>query len=319
MKLQFLILICVMALYSCRKEELPVPKHNAGSVITSEVDMNPDYRYQIFFDLKTNSVISKNLKTIWDLGFEASSGGYRIILNSSKAMYAYNTGSSDFLAVSDTTGFGTGKRFDKPDGNLDSTAISNWQGTSAVYIIDRGYSYTGAHQGFRKIQFQNVDADKYTVRLAQLNGVGDTTFEVNKANGYNFTFLSLATFATVIVEPPKDQWDIVFTQYLESLPEPYLVTGVLLNRNNTSANMDSLVSFSNIDFAFAQSAPLSSDHNEIGYDWKDYNFTTSSYEVFPQMNYMLKDSEGYYYKLHFIDFYNASGLKGNPKWEFQQL
>jgi hypothetical protein len=281
--------------------------------------MNSDYRYQIYFDLKTNSIVGQNLKTIWDLGFETSENGYRVVLNSSKVMYVYNTGSTNFVSVTDTSGFSAGKKFDAPSGNLDSTAIGNWQGTSAIYIIDRGYSYTGAHQGFRKIQFQSVSTNKYTVRFAQLNGTGDTTLQMNKEADYNFTFLSLATSSTVTVEPPKDQWDIVFTQYLESLPEPYLVTGVLLNRYNSTAKMDSMVSFSNIDFSFVQSQPLTSNQNEIGYDWKEYNFNTSSYVVFPQMNYMIKDNEGYYFKLHFIDFYNISGLKGNPKWEFQQL
>ena len=77
--------------------------------------------------------------------------------------------------------------------------------------------------------------------------------------------------------------------------------------------------FSNITYEFAELQTLSENINTIGYRWKEFNFSTSSYIIFPQMNYIIKDSEGFYYKLHFIDFYDISGNKGNPKWEFQRL
>lgn len=304
---------------SCQKEELPVPGHNSGNVITSTVNMEPNYKWQIYFDLKTNSIVNKNLKTVWDIAFETTGDGYRVILNSSKAMYAANTGNTNFLSVIDTTGFSNSKKFDVPSGYLDSTAIGDWRTTNKIYIIDRGYSETGAHQGFRKIQFQNVDANKYTIRFAELNGNGDTSIEISKDSIYNFTFLSFTTKSTVIIEPPKADWDLVFTQYLEALPTPYLVTGVLLNRYGTSAVMDSLKTFFQITYSDALNYSLSSKLTAIGYKWKKYDYGTSSYIVYPQMNYIIKDSEGIYYKIHFIDFYDTSGNKGNPKWEQQQL
>lgn len=306
-------------LSSCRKEELPVPAHNAGNVITSTVSMESNYKWQIYFDLKTNAMVSKNLKTAWDIAFEATTDGYRVILNSSKAMYAANTGNTNFTAVTDTIGFSNNKKFDATSGAPDSTAVGDWRTTNKVYIIDRGYSETGSHQGFRKIQFQSVDANKYTIRFAELNGNGDTSIEINKDSTYNFTFLSFTTKSTVIIEPPKTDWDIVFTQYLESLSTPYLVTGVLINRYGTSAIMDSLKTFSQITFADVTSLVLSSKADAIGYRWKKYDYSTSTYIIYPQMNYIIKDSEGIYYKLHFIDFYDTSGNKGNPKWEQQQL
>ncbi|MBI4929308.1 MAG: HmuY family protein [Bacteroidetes bacterium] len=314
-----LFLFGTILFYSCKKEELPVPKHDPGNVITSTVNMNIDYRYQIFYDLETNTAVSQNLKTTWDLGFETSESGYRVILNSAKAMYVYNTNSTDFNSVTDTSGLSAGKKMESPAGNMDSTAIGDWQTASNVYIIDRGYNETGVHQGFRKIIFQSVDGQKYSVHFAQLSGIGDTTLEIYKNSTYNFTFLSFSTNATVIIEPPKADWDIVFTQYLEAIPSPYLVVGALLNRYNTSAKMDSMTAFHNITYELAELQVLSSNINSIGYGWKEYNFSNSSYIVFPQMCYIIKDSKGIYYKLHFIDFYNISGNKGNPKWEYQKL
>lgn len=304
---------------SCQKDELPVPKHKSGNVITATVNMNSNYKYQIFYDLETNSVISQNLKTAWDLGFETSENGYRIILNSSKAMFAYNTGQTDFSAITDTTGFAANKKWDAPSGNLDSTAIGNWKTNTPVYILDRGYNENGQKIGFKKIQFISVDGYKYSIRYADLNGTGDTTLQIFKDNKYNFTFLSFNTNSAVIIEPPKTDWDIVFTQYTEALSTPYIVTGALLNRYNTLATMDSEKIFSQITYEDAINYTLSSNINIIGYNWKEYDYNSGTYIIFPQKNYIIKDSKGYYYKLHFIDFYDQFGNKGNPKWEYQKL
>lgn len=309
----------IFLLFSCKKEELPVPAHDPGNITTSTINMESNYKWQIYFNLKTNSVVGQNLKTAWDLGFETRENGYRIILNSSKAMYSYKTNSTNFSSVTDTAGFSIGKTFDTPNGSLDSTAIGNWQSSQNVYIISRGYSESGIHQGFRKIIFQNADTEKYTVRFAELNGTGETTLIIPKDSAYNFSFLSFTSSTTVTIEPKKNEWDIAFTQYLESLSTAYLVTGCVLNRYNTSAKMDSLTLLNDITYSFAQSQILSTNINTIGYTWKEFDFSSSTYTVFPQMNYIIKDSEGFYYKLHFIDFYNSSGIKGNPKWEYQKL
>lgn len=305
---------------SCKKDELPVPKHEAGDVITASVNMDPTYKWQIYYDLKTNSVVGQNLKTAWDLAFEADANGFHVILNSSKAMYAYNTNNSVFNEVTDTIGFEINKKWDSPTGNLDSTAIGDFRNTNSVYIIDRGYNELGEHQGFRKIQFLSVDVTKYLVRFANLDGSGDVTLQIEKDDNYNFTFLSFTSSNTLIVEPPKNSWDLVFTQYLhvfENPIQPYLVVGCLLNRYKTSATMNSSISFSEIDFDHASTSNLSSNINTIGYDWK--TFTGGVFITHPEKNYIIKDSEGFYYKLHFVDFYNQSGEKGNPTWKFQQL
>lgn len=320
-KSTLIISTCLFLLFSCKKEELPVPTHDPGNVTTATVNMESNYKWQLFYDLKTNTVVGQNLKTSWDLGFEATPSGYRIILNTSKAMFARNTGNTDFTAITDTTGFAVNKKWDEASGNLDSTAIGDWRNASNVYVLDRGYNETGVHQGFQKIQFQSVDANKYVVRFSQLNGIGDITLQIHKDSIYNLAFLSFSIGNTIIVEPPKTTWDIEFTQYTHIFYDPpvtpYLVTGCLLNRYNTTAQKDSLLIFSTINFSAIENLTFSSDINTIGYDWKI--FANGTYITYPQINYIIKDSEGFYYKLHFIDFYNNSGVKGYPKWEFQQL
>lgn len=321
MKYTLFLVLFVLFAASCKKGELPVPKHDSGSVITTAVNMESNYKYQIYFDLKTNTVVGQNLKSAWDLGFEAAPEGNHIILNGSKAMYAFDTEETDFNSVTDTLGFMAGRSWDEPSGNLDSTAVGEWEGTNHVYIIDRGYNENGIHQGFRKIVFESVDQDSYHVKFAALNGTGLTNLTFDKDNAYNFAFLSFTTSGTVMIEPPKADWDLVFTQYVHVFYEPelttYLVTGCLLNHSGTRSVYDGVSLFSDISFNDIPNYSFTSAVNTIGYEWKEFDGT--NYIVHSEKNYIIEDREGLHYKLHFIDFYNNSGVKGNPKWEYQQL
>jgi hypothetical protein len=235
-------------------------------------------------------------------------------------MFAYNTGNTNFAAVTDTNGFTPNSKCDYHTGDLTKTAIGNWVGTNHVYIIDRGYNELGIHQGFRKIQFLNVDATKYQVKFAQLNGTNEVTLDINKNDDYNYSFLSFTTSNTLLIEPKKDNWDIVFTQYTYTFMNPYhpyLVSGCLLNSNNTKAITDSITTFANISNASIPNYTFSDDINEIGYRWKEFDGT--NYTVNINRNFLIHSKEGYYYKIHFIDFYNDSGEKGYPKFEYQKL
>lgn len=313
-------LLILISLVSCEKEELPVTAHNAGNVITASAELNADYKFQLFYDLKTNSIVGKNLKTIWDLGFETGIDGFNVILNSAKAMYAYNTNNTDFQSVTDTTGLKLNAKPDNPTGDLALTAIGDWRINKPVYIIDRGYDEAGKHQGYRKIQMLSQSSTNYIVKYALLNGTNENTVTISKNDDYNFTFLSFTTGQETLVEPPKATWDLAFTQYTHVFYDPYqpyLVTGCLLNRYQTTANMDSTSVFSTIDFTQANSLTLAPAINTIGYNWKTFN--GSNYTTNTKINYVIKDSEGLLYKLHFIDFYSKLGIKGCPTWEYQQL
>ena len=63
--------------------------------------------------------------------------------------------------------------------------------------------------------------------------------------------------------------------------------------------------------AHANASFTYSDINVIGYDWKIYDFDTGFYTIDPSATYILSDTEGYFYKLRFIDFYNENGEKGS--------
>ena len=83
--------------------------------------------------------------------------------------------------------------------------------------------------------------------------------------------------------------------------------------NGTSAARDTVNSFDDIKSADLSSYTFSSDQDIIGYDWKD--FKDDSYNINPNIFYIIKDHLGAYYKLKFAGFYNTSGEKGYPSFQ----
>jgi hypothetical protein len=313
-------LLLVLSLQGCVPGETPIPVHDPGDVNTVSIDMGVDYTWLVYFDLKTNTIVERKMKPSWDLGFEASPEGYHVILNSSRIMAAYNTGKTDFSTVTIDDTLGKEQR-DSPTGSLDSTAFGDWRNGNPVYLVNRGND--GTNLGWAMVQILSVDEQQYTVRFSALDGSNEQTVTVPKDDNYNFTFLSLTTGATVSVEPPKRDWDVVFTSFMHLYYHlgrlPYMVTGCLLNRYNTAAAVDTVNEFSAISFDNIANYSFSTDINTIGFDWKTYSFNAGTYMADPSKNYIVRDSEGLYYKLHFIDFMSTSGEKGHPKWEYQQL
>lgn len=312
--------ISALLLFACRKEEIAIPKHDPGNVITASVNMEDDYRWQIYFDLKTNSVVGKNRKNAWDLGFETSADGFHVILNAAKFMSVYKTSETDFNSVTTVSG---DQKYDAISGDIDSTAIGDWRTEKPVYIIDRGVDALGNTLDKVKFQLLNYDASSYTIQFANLDNTGFKNMTFAKDSLYNFSFLSFNNGGEIVaIEPPKKDWDLCFSQYTELLFDGneniyYLVTGCLLNRYDTKATMTEEIGFDEINFSTTTNVPFSAAVNAIGYDWKEYDFV--SYVVDVKKNYIIQDSEGLYYKLRFIDYYSEQGAKGSPKFEFQQL
>ncbi len=314
--------IVLISLTACFKKEIAVQPHIAGNVITEQVNLESNYKYQIFYNLRENKIINQNLRTDWDLGFESSKEGYHLILNSSCSMFALNSGKSDFNLNYDTNGVRTIGKPDASNGNIDSTAIGDWRISNPVYVIDRGFDENGYNRGFIKVKVLSVDDTSYNIRIANLDGSNDETFHIKKDSNYNFQFLSLNKKGIVKIEPPKTDWDIMFSHYTDVFynfdpPMPYMVVGCLTNRFGTMAQKDSLVNFDDIDLTFAKNKTLSSDINSIGWDWK--YFDNNIYTTHTYMNFVIQSQDGSFYKMHFIDFYSKNGAKGSPKFEYQKL
>ncbi len=318
--ISILSILFIVSLSSCQKEELPIAKYDRGSVTTTQLSLSDDYRYQLWFDLGTNSVIKTNLKTDWDLALDCSDSTHWIYLNSARLMKAAVTEYSSLDSVHSKSGLDF--KAEHPGRNIDSIAVGDWVSNSKVYVIDMGYNAAGTQLGYKKILFAGISGNTYSFHYSNLDGSDDHISTVVKDPDYNSIAFSFTENTPLLIEPLKNQFDLCFTQYTYFFFDPYMpyiVTGVLLNKTGVTVARDSVKKFSDISSSDLSNYIFTDSLDAIGYSWKEYNFTTSSYEVFPQKNYIIRDGEGFYYKLHFIDFYNNVGQKGNPKFEFQKL
>jgi hypothetical protein len=323
-------LVAGTLLSSCFKEEVPIHRPLRGNLQVVQIPLTSKYNKQFFFDLFTGQIVNSNDNTIWDLAFDADDNGYHIWLNSSKLMQAYNTRSSEFSAITDDTG--AEWTWDYPEGKPEYNAIGEWgrfdNGNVVsfrhVYIIDRGVTADNVKLGKRKVIFESLDKGTYRVRFAKLSGEDMHVIEVPKDKRFNRIYLSFDNGGQIVqVEPPKDSWDLLFTRYTHIFFEhdtlPYLVTGVLLNPAGVSAAKDSSTLFDNITINDLHMFTFQTEANTIGYNWKSFDIDDTKYSIIPNIFYIVKDIEGNYYKLRFIDFFSDSGERGFPKFEYQQL
>lgn len=329
MRFLSLILLLFLSLQACFKEEEMIPPHEQGDLEEGQAALGPQYESQVYFDLSDNQVVSSPPINDWDLSFESNTGGWLIRLNSAQFMLAGN--SLDTLFSADLNVDDLDMKFDKSDGNPDSTAIGAWYEAADdstwsqhyVYLLDRGTDPEGNSLGQKKVQF-DILGETFSMRYANPDNSGDTTVLILRDPDMDRVYYSFED-GMVDIAPLPDQWSLLFTRYTTMLVTdegedyPYLVVGVLLNPNGVLAARDSINDFMDISAENVAALEYTTRADVIGYDWKYYDFDAGVYTIVPDMNYVIRDREGFFYKFRFVDFYSDLGVKGYPTFEFVRL
>ncbi len=334
----FYLLVLSTILFSCEKEDKAIVLPPPGALTKATANIGPNYDSQVYVNLATGSEVTRPFNN-YDLAFEASATGFHIYLNTGKFMFACRTGRTD-ITIADTTG--RTWYIDNDHLDDDSTAINNGFNNSAtaseVFVIDRGkpeYLFNWSER-LRKIIIKEVIDSSYTIIYSKYNNTALDTFIVPKNPAYSLMYFSFDNGGKMVeMAPEKDQWDFVFTRYTHTFyDEPigspyryYLVNGGgLSNRWNGVAGTrikDSLPNYIPfVDFQYSNVAnfTLTSHADVIGYEWKTYDFNSSSYLIIPNNYYIIKATDGLYYKIRFIDFYNPqTGDKGYITFEYQRI
>ena len=326
-----LLLINMIFFSSCFEEEekMNLPP-TEGDVQIGVAALTETYEYQVYYDLVTNTTVKTNTFDKWDLAFLCSDTAWHIRLNNAKFMYAGNSFNTNFEEV--TNDDGIEMYFDRSDGDVDSLAIKDWLDLSGenpvsrnhVYVIDRGYGEGYSTVGFVKVIFETPQDNTYRIRFADLDGENEQTVIIEKDTTINYVCFSFDT-GIADIEPPKTEWTLLFSLYqtlyqdLFGNYQPYLVKGALLNPHNVTANMDTLLNFSDITITDIENFEFKTELDIIGHDWKYFNFEEGYYSVLSEQNYLIQNNDGYYYRLHFIDYYNETNEKGYPTFEFARL
>lgn len=332
--LNLMIISLAVLMSSCFKDDELVAPHKPGGYITDTIEMTEYYKYQVYYNLHDSSVVSSMVKSSWDLGFESSPSGWRVILNSSSFMKSAYLAGQVFGAHADTTG--AKWLFNPSNGSADSVATGKWFtihgsdtiGTNRLLMIDRGMDEVGEPLGFSQLVVDSLVKGTYYFRIANQDGTNARSFSIRKKIGVNHVLFSISNPALAITEPENTSWDLLFTQYTTLLytdvgeAYPYLVTGVLLNKAFVEVAVDSIMPFAAINFETAQAMKFTKQADRIGYNWKRYDFTGGTYSVNTDLSFIIRDTRGYLYKLRFIGFYkflNKRLKKGYPSFEYQKL
>jgi hypothetical protein len=342
-----IFLIIILGLSSCFKKEDPIVLPSGNSEIAT-LALGANYEKEVFFDLNTNTYQERRWAD-WDLRFDASKDGYGVFINTGKDMVVRKI---DIFALIepkavDTNYFKTYTALvDAPEGKANLSAMGDWRSYKkttqtnvfyGIYIIESRDKV--GYKRFKRLQIiepsgSSKDSFFYIIITELFDAAGDTVnsgeiLEIPKNQKQNFTYYSFTNGIVDNAEPDKTTWDFSFTRYKHifynvlpnNQPFPYTVSGVLNNAFNVEIARDSaMIAFDDIDAASIPKYRFTTNRNAIGYDWKTHaQGPTGSYAITPKVTYIIRDTDGQYYKLRFLDYNNNLGTPGYPKFEFIRI
>ncbi len=326
---EYIILVVIPVLVvSCFEKDEPVEPY-PGEVVEIENNVNA---YQSYFDFETSEIKASHPVDAWQLGFESSAGGWHVLVNSGAGWFVWNTRQQDINA-SDMNNEPLQWDYDVQHKYPDSTAIGNWTSfqdntrkyTNDVYIL--GESTTDGYIHRKRIRFFHVDTLSYGFYFKdEETGLSDS-ITIIKPDSLAFTYYNFNTREQKNLEPGYALYDIVFCPYYDKatlfgVTIPYLVRGVLLNTCSTMAVLDSVNTYEQIDYELLDMYEFSGQRDAIGYQWKSVSVNTSEgsadYSIKSNYNYVVRTSDGNYYKLRFLSF-SLDGVSGYPQFEYKLL
>ena len=282
------------------------------------LSMGAGYANDIYYKL-SDGLMTPVPRNNWDIGFSVSPREAAILINSTSGVilkaYPVSPGWNWSDPV-DTTGFYSWTNLYNSDTtwtegafNMNATGHPNYgwgeydmnthnlTGVALYIIKTRAGSY-------KKIWIMNKLSalQQFTFRYSDLDGANEKTINLDLAgSNKNFVYYSLDTDEEVDREPERDQWDILFTKYVDK-SQNYTVTGVLQNIDVTaqeSTDTDPLSkAFPTTGFLTAIST--------IGSDWKIIDMQTYQYTIDDTRVFFVKDLNGTVYRIKFKTFEGSS-------------
>lgn len=280
------------------------------------VSIGAGYANQTYYSLKNNTSVQQP-RTDWDLQIVENAFSASIRVNSGADAQLYELANSDTLSWNSVDTAGMSAIYDR-DTTWEESAF-NYGNTGHP---DYGWGlYTGGGNlfgkkifaiklvdgSFRKIWIKSLlVGNTYTIRMANLDGSNDTTFQLVKSDytGKSFFYYDLRNLQAIDLDPMADDWDLLFTKYpAEVAPGVYYpVTGVLANYEvevAKAAGVD-VGTVNYLDY------PFQTNIATIGYDWKVFNMQTFLYEVEDSLVYWVLGRDSVIYRIEFTSFSGSS-------------
>lgn len=349
--------LSLLVFQSCIKDD-ETPVYVApfdGAIVNPEVG-GPSEANQVWMDLSTGESTATE-RTKWDIGFY-SGNEFKVIINSSAMMAAGKIeGATDIDAVTESfvdvlktkvvvANYNPENAvyIDDVTGNYNTgyTAISEISANDAengVYLVNMGskiYSGDipvgsvvtgGESRGWMKVQIVRNN-DGYKIKYARLNESQHKEYIITKKPDYNFTFFSMMTDSEVSIQPEKKKWDICFTVFMNIIDGAgtYIYSDFVISNTLGGASAYQVVvpdgtsateAYKNFKAEDVDSSKFQKDQRTIGGNWRLLG--PGGGNVYGNRFYILKDSEGLYFKIKFNRMTNEKGERGHPEFEYKPL
>jgi len=235
---------------------------------------------------------------------------------------------------------------DSKEGELTGTAfdeISTTDSDNNVYIVNLGneipttnngtLNTTGDPRGFMKVRVLS-NGSNYTIQYAELSNTADySEIVVTKDSSYNLTAVSLTDGQIVSVEPETSEWDIDFGGVFSYYGQQGTIAAGLTYSDYTLHNTlggvglyqitvedDTTPSYT--DFTLNdvnESSLIYNDRAVVGSGWRSVDYMTGETSVTEGRYYIVKDTDGNYYKLRFTAVESETGERGYPQFQYELL
>lgn len=301
-----IVLISTLLFQSCIPDDIAVLPYDRGDLNAVDLEMGERFDKMTFYSLKNAEIVQECSLTAFDFYL----GDSIVRFNPARLMRSAVARSGSFEEVQDTLSLDFS--YEQSDGFGEPAVLADGE----IRIIDMGYDEEGLHLEAYKIRLSKKDSDTYILEYALLSDSVSKELELEAGS-----YFSMIEGAEVQL-PSLDEYDLLFTRYnfyFEEEATNYLVVGVLISDILNLEIND--VSFEEIDLSLVEErrSQLNAARDEIGYDWKDYDFDTGEYTLIPNKNFIIEDAEGFVYKFRFTSYYNQSGESGHPSFEFRLL
>jgi len=233
------------------------------------------------------------------------------------------------------------------DGDITQTAIAEITVTpteNKVYLLNMGYrvgtdepdtgsvAVAGEHRGWKKIRILR-DNENYRLQYANIEETTHHEITITKDEAYHFTHFSFTTENTLIIEPIKTEWDLCFTVFTNEIVGygTYGFTDFVLSNSKSNVmayqvqeldtDGDGVVDNPYSDFTLADitTDDFNNSQRAVGSSWRIGGGPGYSPAIKNDVYYILKDTEGLFYKLKFLSLMDDNGIRGHPQFEYQLI
>src|SRR5690554_306563 len=288
-------------------------QYSKAQMTSETVSIGSGYTNETWYSLENGDQGSK-LANAWDLSFDVSGFGTSIRANNGNGVliYPYPNGDITNWNNVDTTGLiGWTPNYNDEttwiNGALDKNVNPNdpfdvgwgiYDMNTHIISGDSIFIVKLMDDSYRKLRIDNMASGVFNITHANLDGTNEVQATINKADyqGKLFGYYSIQNEETVDHEPVTvENWDLFFGKYTGFIPTPYNLTGIMAGPNTEVVQIDGVADVANYNDWGAET--FTTEINTIGADWKEFMFSTMSYEIADDIVYFVKTQAGDVWKL----------------------